>query len=250
MENLSSEIVGLIYQLLPGFIVAWVFYGLTSYIKPAAFDQIVQALIFTVIIKVLLIASKFSLLFIGRYYALGKWSDNLELVVSILISIIFGVFVSWCVNNDFPLWLFRKDGIGRYTGIKGLPVKLLSKFNLTEKTLHPTEWYSFFNKIENEYIVLHLIGERRIQGRLIQFPDSPNTGHFIIDYSSWLLDDGNVITMESVDKTLVSSSEVIRIELLKNSIDKSRAEIILINQPIYHLYKGEPNDNKCTKTVS
>ncbi len=66
MENLSTEIVGLIYQLLPGFIAAWVFYGLTSYIKPSAFDQIVQALIFTVIVKVILITTKSSLIFIGN----------------------------------------------------------------------------------------------------------------------------------------------------------------------------------------
>ena len=49
MNWASSEIVGVLSFLLPGFVAAAIFYSLTSYPKPSPFDRVVQALIFTVI---------------------------------------------------------------------------------------------------------------------------------------------------------------------------------------------------------
>ena len=45
----SSEIVGVLTFLLPGFVAAGIFYSLTSHPKPSAFDRTVLALIFTVV---------------------------------------------------------------------------------------------------------------------------------------------------------------------------------------------------------
>ena len=49
MDWASSEIVGILTFLLPGFIAAEVFHSLTSHPKPGVFDRIVRALIFTLI---------------------------------------------------------------------------------------------------------------------------------------------------------------------------------------------------------
>ncbi len=47
MELASKELVGIISYLLPGFLAAWIFYGLTAHPKPQPFERVVQALIFT-----------------------------------------------------------------------------------------------------------------------------------------------------------------------------------------------------------
>ena len=62
MNWASSEIVGVLSFLLPGFVAAAIFYSLTSYPKPSPFDRVVQALIFTVIGK----AITDGVLFFGR----------------------------------------------------------------------------------------------------------------------------------------------------------------------------------------
>jgi len=41
----DSEIVIAIFQMLPGFILAWSFYGLTPHALPTPFEGVVQALI-------------------------------------------------------------------------------------------------------------------------------------------------------------------------------------------------------------
>ena len=107
MDGVSKEIIGIIYQLLPGFIVAWIVYGLTSYLKPSSFERIVQALIFTVLVRALLIISKISIFAVGRKYSLGVWNSDIEFVWSTAIAISSGLFITWCVNNDFPIYLFR-----------------------------------------------------------------------------------------------------------------------------------------------
>ena len=45
MSWVTSEVVGVLTFLLPGFIAATIFYSLTSYPKPGAFDRVILALI-------------------------------------------------------------------------------------------------------------------------------------------------------------------------------------------------------------
>lgn len=51
MPELAKDTVALFAYLLPGFVTAWVIYGLTSQTKPSQFERVVQALIFTFIIQ-------------------------------------------------------------------------------------------------------------------------------------------------------------------------------------------------------
>ncbi|MDG5816472.1 hypothetical protein QA601_15350 [Chitinispirillales bacterium ANBcel5] len=241
MENLSSEIVGIIYQLLPGFISACIFYVFTSYLKPAPFERIIQALIFTALTKALLILTK-SVFFISeRFISLGEWSSNKEFVLSIVFAVLLGIGLSWCVINDFPLWVFRKDGPQRCKNpCTRFVVKILSKLNLTNKALYPSEWYSFFKNSEY-YAVLHLDGERRLKGYLWQFPDSPESGHFIVIDPSWLLDDGTIVPVVSVEKVLISSTEVLRVELIKWNIESNINDVEKSYGKIYSLYNEKEN---------
>ena len=227
MDGISTEIVGVIYQLLPGFIVAWIIYGLTSHLKPSSFERIIQALIFTVFVRTILIVFRSLAISLGEnLYSIGQWSNEVGFVWSIIIAISTGLFITWCVNNDFPLFLFRKDGEEKcQKNLKWLH-KIFLKINLTDKTLHPTEWYSAFNS-EPRFIVLHLSGERRLYGWPKQYPDDPQKGHFLIEEAEWLLDDGTSAPLYSVSQLLIPASDVEQVEFVKNKveIDANQAEL-------------------------
>ena len=56
MPEISKEVVSLLIFLMPGFLSAWVIYGLTSHTKPVQFERVVQALIYTVSIKAMVMS--------------------------------------------------------------------------------------------------------------------------------------------------------------------------------------------------
>lgn len=43
MPEISKDVISLLQYLAPGFVLAWVYYGLTSQIKQSQFERIVQA---------------------------------------------------------------------------------------------------------------------------------------------------------------------------------------------------------------
>lgn len=248
MDTLSSEIVGVIYELLPGFISAWIFFGLTAYLRPSPFERVVQALIFTVIVRTMVVGLREGLFWGGRFITIGTWNTESELLWSVFIAVLFGLFLSWCVNNDFPCVILRKDGREKCKGIVLRVHKCLSKLNLSNKTLHPSEWFSFFSNQEG-FVVLHLAGERRLYGWVIQFPDDPDSGHFILTEPEWLLDDGQRVSLHSVDKLCLNVKDVEWVEFLKNTgeITVPEEEQQKDYKPIYQLYerKDGQDADKC-----
>ena len=56
MSWASGEVVGILTFLLPGFVAAAIFYSLTSHPKPGAFERVVQALIFTMVVRAIIMA--------------------------------------------------------------------------------------------------------------------------------------------------------------------------------------------------
>jgi hypothetical protein len=71
MGDVPEEVATLIYHLLPGFVAAWIFYGLTAHPKADHFERVVQALIFTVIARGITIVVRHTLLLLGHYRVLG-----------------------------------------------------------------------------------------------------------------------------------------------------------------------------------
>ena len=251
MDGISKDILDIILKLLPGFIVAWILYGLTSHLKPSSFERIVQALVYTALVRAVLIPLKLLAFIIGSHHSLGIWDGDIEYVWSIIIAIATGLFISWCINNDFPLLLFRKDGEEKCSSYFKWVNKLLSTLKLSGKTLHPNEWYSAFKSNEMR-IVLHLSGERRLECLVIQYPDDPQQGHFLIIEPAWLLDDGSRAPLYSTNQILLPSSEVEYVEFLKAPVEttESEEEINAVLVSLTKLYKKEIEDvDKCAETT-
>jgi hypothetical protein len=195
VDGVSSEAVKVLYALLPGFVAAWVFYGLTPHPKTSSFERIVQALIFTAIIQPITSGIGWALHGIGQVVALGPWSEDCRLFWSLLVALGVGLVVACCANNDrFHSWM--------------------RKFRVTTRTSYPSEWFSAFSRHER-WIVLHLSGGRRLYGWPEESPDQPDSGHFVIDQPEWLLDDGRRAPLHRVEKLLVPASCVEMVEFVK-----------------------------------
>lgn len=139
MSWISSEIVGALVFLLPGFVAAAVFYSLTSHSKPGAFDLVIQALIFTAAGQA--ITSAIILAF-GATAGNVAWAENWGFVLSLVVSVFLAVLMAYILNND-------------------VAHRVLRRIRITRETSYPSEWYSTFARHEC-YVVLHMKGHFRI----------------------------------------------------------------------------------------
>jgi len=77
MPEIAKDTIALLSYLLPGFLAAWVLYGLTSNPKPAQFERVIEALILTFFIHVLLpVAQGVYVLFGKHFYGLRPWDST------------------------------------------------------------------------------------------------------------------------------------------------------------------------------
>ncbi|MCY4470315.1 MAG: DUF6338 family protein [Thiotrichales bacterium] len=191
MNWASSEVVGVLTFLLPGFVAAAIFYSLTSHPRPGAFDRVIQALIFTVIGQaiVALILSIDSTVKEGILRV-----SNWELILSVLVAVILGLAASYASNRD------TVHGILRWLGV-------------TRETSFPSEWYSSFSRHHGCYVVLHLNGQRRLYGWPEEWPSHPDEGHFRISEAEWLVENERM-PATGVSAILISGGEVEMVEFL------------------------------------
>jgi hypothetical protein len=125
MEGLGKDAIQLLQYLLPGFLAAWVFYGLTPYRLPAQFERVIQALIFTLIIQAVVYPEKMLLDRLGRPWALSISDEASHLVASAITALLVGCVFSLCANHD----LFHA---------------LAGRLKITTETSYPSQWYSAF----------------------------------------------------------------------------------------------------------
>lgn len=204
MEWITSEVINVLTFLLPGFVSAWIFYGLTSNPKPTEFERVVQALIFTVFIQGIVVALGYLLCMVGnRFFCLGVWDKTSSLVWSIVFAIGIGLIFSIFANND----KFHT---------------LLRKIKITRETSFSSEWFGAFSESPT-YVVLHLSGERRLYGWPKEWPSDPQKGHFSIAQAEWL-DDEKRIPLTGVRNILIPASEVGFVEFMKFNQEENRDE--------------------------
>jgi hypothetical protein len=200
MESLTSEIITLLKYLLPGFLSSWIFYGFTSFQKPNQFERVIQALIFTLIIQVVVLAIEASCYGIGRLFSFGSWTEKSVLISSVIVAAAIGFIFSFFANTDKFHCLIRKVGISK-------------------ETSYPSEWFGeFSNRIT--YVVLHLEGERRIYGWPKEWPSSHESGHFSLNQASWLTESGE-IPLENVQAIIIPAKAVLFVEFMEKTWEQN-----------------------------
>jgi uncharacterized membrane protein len=123
--DVSKDILALLTQLMPGFLTAWVVYGLTTYTKPSQFERIVQALIYSFMVSALVAVAEPLLLLAGQFVRLGTWDSSAELIASAVLALALGFLLSFFMKNDV---FFRQA----------------RRLGLTSRTPFPSEWYGAF----------------------------------------------------------------------------------------------------------
>lgn len=195
MPDVSKEIISLLNFLLPGFLAAWVIYGLTNHEKPSQFERTIQALIFTVLIQAAVWLLEKILLWASGFVALGHWGSGSTLLASYLLALALGLLIAKLSQEDsLYSWLRERK--------------------LTGKSSHPSEWVDVFSKFPR-FVVLHLDGERRLFGWPEVWPSKPYEGHFFLVYPSWQTDEGSN-EIKGVEGVLVDAKEVKWVEILEN----------------------------------
>lgn len=213
MTEFSGDFIRLIEKLLPGFLVAWMVYGLTTCSRPKPFERVIQALIYSIFVRVLVVPVEHLALAIGsRWRALGTWTDDSTLVTSIIVSLAIGLVAVWCVNNDFPLSHLRPRKPEANASLSRWH-RAMNRIRLTEKSITPSEWYSAFSE-QSCYVVLHLDGARRLCGWPAHYPDNPESGHFLLTNAAWLKDDSSEVLLDTVASILVRARDVEIVEFL------------------------------------
>ena len=197
MSWLAKDLPALVLLLLPGFVAAGVFYTLSAHPKSSEFERVIQALIFTMILKPLTAAGHWLCLMIGRVCRLGVWTQDSETVVSLVLAVFLGLLFAWAVNKDQFHRFARRIG-------------------LTTRTSYPSEWYSAFVR-KHKWIVLHFKDGRRLYGWPEEWPDQPDKGHFVLVEPEWLLEDNQRAPLYQVEKMLVPASDVKMVEFVKAS---------------------------------
>ena len=202
MNWASSEAVAILAYLLPGFIAAAVFYSLTCWPRPAVFERIVSALIFTALGYAI---TEFGLWVVaeicgiervaetdGTVEAIGEWRP----LLFILVAAALGIGFAFLSNADI---LHRP----------------LRWARITRQTSHPSEWYSAFTRLgDSSFVVLHLQRGRRLYGYAEEWPGKPDEGHFRVGRPEWLNDNGERSPAEGVTAILIPATEVVMVEFL------------------------------------
>ena len=195
MGEISKDILTLLTQLLPGFVVAWVVYGLTSFPKPAQFERVIQALIYSFLVAALVTIEEACLTFLGRIITFGPWDKQSELIASAISALALGLILSYFASNDKFYAFARKRG-------------------LTRRTAYPSEWFGAFSE-HPRYVTLHIDGNRRITGYPLDWPSDPSVGHFKLIYAAWVNDDRTEVPLDGDHSILIPASKVELVEFLK-----------------------------------
>lgn len=193
-DELSQEAIAVLLYLMPGFLAAWIFYGLTSHPKPSQFERVVQALIFTFVVHTLVTLARLLFEWIGGFYSVGYWSPPSETAFSGLLAISMGAALAYGANTDKVHEWLRSKGF-------------------TTRTSHPSEWYCVLSK-SPKFVILHLTDERRLYGWPKEWPIERDRGQFYMQLPTWINEDGAQIDLPQLDGILVDVKDVRWVEVL------------------------------------
>jgi hypothetical protein len=144
-----------------------VLFSLTADRKLTDFQRVVQALIFSVLVKVAVDALSWVFIKVGTYWAVGQWSQDVEFAWSVVLAAIFGGVLAYLLKTDMLYSFLRSVGV-------------------TSQTSRPSVWYSCFCDHPETYVVLQFKDDRRIQGWPREWPSVVGEGHLRLDNAAWL----------------------------------------------------------------
>lgn len=207
---------------------------MTAHPKPTTTEQGIQALIFTAFIQAAIVLTKCILFRIGRWPPLnfGIWPKECDLGAALFFGVLFGFILAVSANRDFPFCHFRRWG-------------------LTMKDTYPSIWYHFFNQSSwSPWAVLHINPSKdsqraacRLTGYILLWPDDPKTGHFVLSKAAWLMKDGTIVELDTVESLMIAADEVEMVEFLKRT-PVTETPIAIEQKPVADIIAVKPEEGE------
>jgi len=186
-----GELTSVLRFVLPGLVMAWAFYGLSSYQKPGEFERVAQALVFTALLDVAARLLVVAGIVLGRL----AWPLFPAPEIAILaagLAMPAGVMLAYLANNDIV-----------HTALRGLGV--------TTASGRPDQWDAAF-RLYRGYVTLDLFDGRRISGWPVEWPDRPGEGQFLLHGHRWVTSAGSTLSDSTSNAILVPAKEVEYVE--------------------------------------
>lgn len=184
----------ILQALLPGFLAMVVFYLLADAKKPGQFEQVIQALICTGLIKILVDGIAVIAFWIGQRFTLGAWSENVATSWAVGLAIVFGLALAYFSRHDVLYKFARKIGLTAKASVG--------------------EWRYAFLRFPDRGVVLSLKDGRRLMGYPLAWPAEPESGHFVMEFPTWVVDE-ELVPQDGVTYLLIANSDVQWVEFLE-----------------------------------
>lgn len=184
----------ILQALLPGFLAMVVFYWLADAKKPGQFEQVIQALICTGLIKILVDGIAVIAVRVGQWGTLGVWTENVATSWAVALAIGFGLALAYFSRHDVLYKFARKVGLTAKASVG--------------------EWRYAFLRFPDRGVVLSLKDGRRLMGYPLAWPAEPESGHFVIEFPTWVVGD-DLVPQDGVTYLLIANSDVQWVEFLE-----------------------------------
>ncbi|QLG93516.1 hypothetical protein HZF02_16810 [Pseudomonas yamanorum] len=194
MGEIAGTLMPLLQALLPGFLATVVFYWLADAKKPTQFEQVIQALICTGLIRFLVEGIYFLATWFGQFHSFGEWTENIATAWALLLAVVFGLGLAFLSQHDIFYTLARKCGLTSRASVG--------------------EWRYAFLKFPDRGIVLNFKDGRRLMGYPLAWPAEPEGGHFVMEFPTWLVGD-DAVPQDGVTYLMVANSDVHWVEFLE-----------------------------------
>ena len=198
--GITIDLLGLLNQLLPGLLAAAIFYSLTAFQRPSPFERVVQALIFTMIVRVAAITVKYAAITIGKFCKpFFDWNTDSDLIWSFVLAVAVGFLSSVIANKN---WIHRV---------------LREEFNVTNRESYPSEWYGIHKHAchyQSRDAILHLVDGRRIRGQVENWPDEPTNGIYSLGNAAWLEQGKDDQKLEAIWRIVIHATDVKMVEFM------------------------------------
>ena len=200
MPEISRETIALLTYLMPGFLMAWLFYAFTSHPRPSQFERVVQALIFTLIVNALVVVERLLLEFIGKWVILRPWDRDAELLASVFTALALGIAIAYFSNKDTFHSFLRRRGLSYRSSL-------------------PNEWCTVFAPRE-QFVVVHLKDDRRLYGWPKVWPADPEKGHLFLTLASWVHGE-TAVELSDAEGILLNVQDIAHVEFLTEPEDRT-----------------------------
>jgi len=131
-------------------------------------------------------------------WTFGHWTDDGAFASSVVLAIVLGHLLALFAHRN---WYHQ----------------FLCDLKLSSRTSYPSEWFSAFTRYQ-KLVVLHLDDGRRLHGWASEWPDHPDSGHFVLTHPhlGWVLEDNTFAAIVVDESLLIAANAVSMVEFVKS----------------------------------